>query len=128
MQNKQNFQVGKMMGTQMQECIQACTTCHGICLETITHCLQKGGRHAEPGHIRLLMDCAQICQTSADFMLRGSDFHTSTCGLCAEICERCAASCDQFGDDEMMKRCADACRMCAQSCREMAHSGHGAHH
>ena len=27
-----------------------------------------GGKHAESDHINLLMDCARICNTNADFM------------------------------------------------------------
>lgn len=120
MQMEQRFQVGKMMGEQMQGCITACTTCHGVCLETVQQCLKMGGKHAEPAHIRMLMDCTEICQTSANFMLRGSDFHGYTCGVCAEVCQRCAENCDRFGNDQMMQRCAEACRMCSQSCNEMA--------
>src|SRR5450830_1628598 len=52
----------------MRSCIQECTNCHGICVETITHCLEMGGKHAEAAHIRLLLDCAEICQTSANFI------------------------------------------------------------
>lgn len=122
-----SFQVGKMHGSEMMECIDACQTCHGVCLETIQHCLKMGGRHAEPAHIRLLMDCVQICQTSADFMIRGSDLHAMTCGVCAEVCRRCAESCQQLAGGEggdLMQRCADACRMCAESCERMAGHGH----
>ena len=104
----------------MRSCIQECTSCHGICVETVTHCLETGGKHAEAAHIRLLLDCAEICQTSANFMLRGSEFHARTCGVCAEVCERCAASCESLGDDQHMKDCAQACRRCAESCRQMA--------
>ncbi len=104
----------------MEECIQACTNCHHICLETISHCLQMGGKHAESNHIRLLLDCAQICQTSADFMLRGSDLHPRTCGVCAEVCERCADDCERVDpNDTQMRACADVCRRCAASCRQM---------
>jgi len=103
----------------MQDCIEACESCHGVCLETIEHCLHMGGEHAKPAHIRLLLDCAEICQTSANFMLRNSDLHGLTCSACAEICERCAADCERFGD-AVMQQCADTCRTCAQSCREMA--------
>jgi hypothetical protein len=110
---------GHDMDAHMRHCIDECQTCHGICLETIQHCLEMGGEHAEPEHIKLLQACAAICQTSADFMLMQSDLHGLTCGVCAEVCERCAESCDQFGDDEMMQRCAEACRSCATSCREM---------
>ena len=84
------------------------------------HCLQMGGRHAEAGHLQLLLDCAEICQTSANFMTRGSELHNRTCAVCAEICERCAEDCEQFGDEALMKACAETCRRCAESCRQMA--------
>lgn len=110
------------MGKEMEECIQNCLDCYRICLQTVTHCLQMGGKHAAPDHIRLLLDCAEICQISAGFMLRYSDFHGRTCTVCAEVCERCAESCEQFGEDARMKACAEACRSCAESCRQMAQS------
>lgn len=110
------------MSQNMQKCIQNCLDCHGICLNTVTYCLQQGGMHAEPAHIRLMLDCAEICQTSANFMLRGSELHLSTCGVCAEVCERCATSCEQMGDDAQMKACAEMCRRCAESCLQMSMS------
>jgi hypothetical protein len=109
--------------TTMQECIERCTRCHAVCVEAINHCLAKGGRHAEPSHVRLLQDCAQICATSADFMLRDSDLHHHTCGACAEVCARCAERCERLAeDDEVMRRCAEECRRCAESCGRMAHA------
>ena len=104
----------------MNACIEACTDCHATCLETISHCLEKGGKHAAPDHIALMSACADICATSADTMLRGASVHTATCRACAEICRACAAACDAMGDDPEMKRCAEACRRCAQSCEAMA--------
>lgn len=111
-------------GTDMQACIDACTGCHQVCLETMQACLDMGGDHAAAEHIRMLSDCAQICATSADFMSRGSELHGITCGACAEICRACAESCDQLEGDEM-KRCAEACRKCADSCARMASSARG---
>jgi hypothetical protein len=105
---------------EMQQCIDSCQSCQGICLESIGHCLEVGGKHADADHIRMLIACAEICDTSARFMLLGSEHHAGTCELCAEVCEACAKECEQFGDDEMMQRCADICRRCAESCREMA--------
>jgi len=106
--------------TAMGSGIDAALDCHTVCLETITHCLTNGGDHARPDHIKLLLDCAEICQTAGNFMTRESEVHALTCEACAEICERCAASCEAMGDDEMMRRCAEACRRCAESCRHMA--------
>ncbi|NMM04849.1 four-helix bundle copper-binding protein [Polaromonas sp.] len=102
----------------MQPCIEACTECHQICLQTaMTHCLQLGGKHVEPKHFALMLNCAEICQTSANFQLSGSQFVPKLCALCAEICEACAVSCEAVGD---MDECAAACRKCAQSCTSMA--------
>jgi hypothetical protein len=103
----------------MRSCIDECQSCHEICVETITHCLSMGGKHVQADHIRTMMDCAQICATSADFMLRGSTSHAEVCSICADVCDQCAQSCDAI-DDAEMKRCADQCRRCAESCREMA--------
>jgi hypothetical protein len=108
----------------METCIERCTECHRVCLETVQHCLKLGGEHAAPAHIRLLLDCADICRTSAGFMIRDSDMHGYTCAACAAICERCAQDCERFPDDEQMKRCAEICRACAESCREMASMAH----
>jgi hypothetical protein len=110
--------------SEMEDCIKNCSDCHDVCLGTVTHCLQKGGRHAEAQHIRLLMDCSQICHTSGDFMLRASDLHYLTCGVCAEVCERCAQDCESMADDAQMRACAEACRRCAESCRRMAQQMH----
>ena len=104
----------------MQSCIDACTSCHETCTHTVHHCLDKGGKHADSMHITLMLDCAQICATSADFLTRHSAHHQATCRACAEVCEACAKSCDSFGDDEMMRKCAEECRRCAASCRAMS--------
>ena len=111
---------GTQMSQDIERCITQCVNCHRICLAKIQHCLEMGGKHASAPHIRLLLDCAEICQTSANFMLRGSNFHTSTCTVCAEVCTRCAESCEELGDGEQMRACAEACRSCAESCRQMA--------
>ncbi len=105
----------------IQQCISNCQDCHRICLETVAHCLEMGGSHANSAHIRLLLDCAQVCLLSADFMTRASSFHPQACDLCAAVCTACAESCEQLADDdEWMQTCAEMCRICADSCHEMA--------
>ena len=107
--------------SEMQQCIDECTRCHNICLAAVSHCLELGGKHADPAHIRLLLDCADICQTSANFMLRGSDLHQRTCAVCAEVCRACAEDCERMaGGDQLMKDCAEQCRRCAETCERMA--------
>jgi hypothetical protein len=108
------------MDEAMRDCIEECSTCHDICVETIVHCLTIGERHSDEHVVRTLMDCAEICQTSANFMLRRSDLHAHTCAACAAVCERCAQVCEHFAGDADMQACAQACRTCAESCRRMA--------
>lgn len=115
---------GQAMNGEMQHCIESCTECHNICEQTIAYCLQTGGQHAAAPHLQSLLDCADVCTVSANFMLRQSELHPQMCGVCAEACNRCAQSCDQFGNDAQMKACADTCRQCAESCRQMAGMKH----
>lgn len=101
------------------------TECHDICLQTVSHCLDKGGEHARSEHITLLLDCAETCQIAANFMLCDSELHARVCAVCAELCDRCAEECERLGAaDEMMCECAQICQRCAEACREMSrHTG-----
>lgn len=107
---------------QIEATMRALVHCHQTCLGmAMTHCLEVGGEHARPQHLRLMLDCAAICSTTADFLARKSQFHTQLCAFCAEICETCGADCEKVGD---MQPCVDACRNAAGVCREAARSDH----
>ena len=103
---------------KVQRCIELCTQCHEACMETLSHCVRSG--HSSPSHLRILLDCAEICQTSANCLIRNSDVHRQVCAACAAACEACASSCRQFVADEEMKRCEEICRECAEACSEVA--------
>lgn len=106
------------MSGDMQDCIQACQECHATCLSmAMNHCLEVGGRHAEPRHMKLMLACAEICRTAAGFMAIGTEHHKHVCRECAEICRECAASCREVGG---MDDCVEACLRCAESCERMA--------
>ena len=105
------------MESPFQENIDACLDCHSMCLRmAMTFCLERGGRHVEQKHLRLMLNCAELCQTSANFMLSDSPMHGRVCLICAEACEACAKSCEQVGD---MRECVEECLSCAKSCRSM---------
>ncbi len=112
---------GYEISTEMREAIQNCEECHGTCTEITAYSLGQGGNYADPDHVALLLDCAQVCAVCTDFMLRLSHFHGRVCDVCSAICGRCADSCERVGPaDRKMKQCADVCRRCAESCRRMA--------
>lgn len=91
--------------------------CHESCLEGVVHSLNEGGDFAKLDHIRWLLDCADICQLSTNFVLRHSDYAGDLLSTCAFVCEDCAQSCETFFEDEHMKNCAEICRNCAEACR-----------
>ena len=105
---------------EMQRCIDECMSCSEVCVRTMEHWFGLRGKLAGGSQIRVLSDCAAICQTNVGFMLRGSPFHSRTCGVCAEICHECERECRGVDGDHIMQRCADACRRCAESCERMA--------
>ena len=108
----------------MQVCIDNCTECYQMCSHLVDYCLKKGGEFSNPEHIKLLEDCARICNLSADFMIRHSKFHDTVCDVCAKVCKACAESCNALGkDDRILQACYDACIKCAESCAQMA-KGH----
>lgn len=76
-----------------------------------------GGMELDPVHLRLLLDCAQMCETAADFMSRNSPYHLYLCEVCAAICEACAESCALAGE---MEECAAICQECIGVCRALA--------
>ncbi len=103
----------------IQHCVDACLTCRRACLETVAHGL-AAAQVGTTDLIRRLLDAAEVCQTSADLMMLGSDLHSRTCEVCAEVCERTAQECVPFVDDVRIQACAETLRRCAEACREMA--------
>ena len=111
-----------MIGATMtaEACIESCWRCHMTCLQTERHCLEKGGAHVTAAHLALMADCAALCVTTADSMLRRSSQHAAVCTACAQVCDACAQECEAFKDDERMLACARSCTECAGHCREMS--------
>ena len=115
-----------MQNEKIHACITLCWACRHECQTTLfNHCLKVGGEHAEAAHVKIMIDCMEICQSAADFMTRGSEFHAATCIACADVCEACAYSCEQIGGEEMIQ-CAEICRQCAQHCRAMGNARNAA--
>jgi len=109
--------VRSALSAELMACIQACRHCQLICLSMATgHCLEKGGRHVEPEHLRTMLVCARICGTAADVMTTGSTLHRQMCEVCADTCDACIASCRDLDE---MEECIEACERCKDSCEAM---------
>lgn len=110
------------LSQQTREAIGALQHCHATCHSmAMTHCLEMGGEHARPQHLRLMLDCAGFCAFTADALGRKSQFHARFAALCAEVCETCAEDCAAVGD---MEECVQSCRDCARICREISRPQH----
>ena len=108
------------MPREIQQCIENCSECHQLCLATVYHCMELGGDYALPGQITLLLDCAEGCQTNANFLLRNSELQGLTCALCADSCTRCAQACERLAKgDRQLLDCAKICRCTANTCDRM---------
>src|SRR5262249_38395835 len=64
---------GPSMAGGVLECVEACSDCYGVCMDTIEHSLVLGGAYAEGASMRLLTDCAEVVQLCESLLLRGSE-------------------------------------------------------
>ena len=109
------------MDTLLRQCAQECMNCYASCTACSAHCLELGGAHGGRVHQTLLADCARLCATAADLMLRESNMHEAICGICADACRACEQSCNSLSHgDQMMDDCAKTCHRCAEACAQMA--------
>jgi hypothetical protein len=98
-------------------CSEACTACADACLSedmvgSLTTC------------IRLNLDCADICATTARVLSRQTGFDAAIARTqleaCATACMTCAAECAMHaGMHEHCRICAEACSRCERACREL---------
>src|SRR5262245_57277132 len=83
-----------MHAAAMTQCLENCAACERVCMETLAAVLGRPDQHVDARLIRLLADCGDICGTSARFLMRQSELHTSTCRACADVCAACATTCE----------------------------------
>ena len=75
--------------------------------------------------IRLNLDCADICQTTARVVSRQTEYAANLTraivDACVQSCESCGDECEQHGEQGMehCRVCAEACRRCEQACQEL---------
>jgi hypothetical protein len=103
--------INPMVIGQMQNCINDCLNCHKVCMDQAMITLATG----KPEHVKVLLDCTEICLATAHAMMRSSSLHGYFCNACQAVCTHCANMCDTIGDQD----CANACRSCATACQQL---------
>jgi hypothetical protein len=110
---------GRSMSAEMQQCLAATVECQRICAETVTYCLQQGGRLADESLIRLLQDANDFCRMTNDLLTRRSEWHGRASAMAAEVLAQAARRCAEFGDDAQLKTCSEACLRAASCAKRM---------
>jgi hypothetical protein len=102
---------------QMWDCVSVCSDTQRSCLDTVRYCLDMGGRFSASGRIRVLLDCASMCQTTAEDSRHGSILYEQSASYCAHLCERVARELYPLAADDMIQACILACQRCAEYCQ-----------
>src|SRR3546814_1422828 len=63
------------MAMSMTDCIDDCLASHRMCLETAAWLTKQSSALASASLIAMLNDCAELCQATANSMLRESALH-----------------------------------------------------
>lgn len=108
---------------QYKACIEACFTCASICNQCAVACTYEKDVAMMAACIRLDMECAALCYATAQLMSMGSSQAPRLAGICADLCEACAAECGKHHHEHCVL-CAQACKACAEECRKINNSGH----
>lgn len=95
-----------------QQCVEACSDCISTAAYCSYACIDEGMEKCA----KQCLECVDICRVMAVFAARDSMHMQSVAQACIEICEACAAECDNH-DNDHCRDCAVACRECAEKCR-----------
>ncbi len=90
-----------------------CGQCSKVCDSTVKMASKKGAKYTAA--VKLMQDCSKICKLSDD--MHGSQFEAKVAALCADACNKCAASCEEL-KDKSLQNCIDECRKCETSCKK----------
>lgn len=110
---------GRSMSAEMQQCLAAVVESERMCMETMTYCLQQGGRMADESLIRALQDASDFCRLTTELLYRRSEWHGRASAMAAEVVGQTARRCTEFGDDAQLKTCSEACLRAASCAKRM---------
>jgi hypothetical protein len=112
---------------QLAQAVATLEQCATVCTSCADACLAEQHVHELISCIRLNLDCADICRTTAAVVVRLSqpdlDVLRSLIQACHTVCQRCGRECEQHADmHEHCRICADMCHACEQVCEELLQS------
>jgi hypothetical protein len=102
---------------RLMQCATVCTSCADACMAEG----EVGGLRR---CVRLDLDCADLCRTTATILARQSETDPSvlraTIQACLIACRSCGEECRSHADMHPHCRvCAEVCELCARVCDEL---------
>jgi hypothetical protein len=105
-------------------CAEECLDCGASCTACADASLSESDLWELTGVIRVCLDCADVCEATARIATRqtrpDSRLVRAMIEACAAACVACAEECDRHAaHHEHCRICADVCRRCKAACDEV---------
>jgi hypothetical protein len=78
------------------------------CQAAFAYCATASNGIKDPAEFLCLVDCAQMCRTSADFILRQSTYMQPMRDLCMQQLCDAIETCSKYSENEVIAACVDA--------------------
>jgi len=115
---------GQLQLDELAHCIGSCVICATTCTACADACLAEEMEHDLTECIRTNLDCADVCRTTGQALVRQTQpdftllYHQAD--ACRFACNACAKICEQHADmHEHCRICAEACRQCEAACDKL---------
>lgn len=108
----------------LSDCVKTCLACGFACSSCADACLGEDDIARLRRCVRLDLDCADLCLTTARVLARILDADMELVrplvSACARACSTCAEACEAHAEQhEHCRICAEECRRCEKSCRAL---------
>lgn len=105
------------------ECVQALVECAAVCTTCADACLAEDDAAELRIAIRLDLDCADMCATTARLAARAGsgdrDLLLDVLGTCVRFCGACRNECESHSDHDHCQICAQACQRAEEACKAL---------
>jgi hypothetical protein len=113
-----------LAGEQLAQAVETLNQCATVCTICADACLAEQHVQQLVRCIRLNLDCADICRTTASVLMRlnqpDPNVLRSLIQACQAICQSCGTECQQHAQmHEHCRICAESCQHCAQLCNQL---------
>ena len=102
-----------MHNPKFKKAIDRCVECVSLCNHAAISALEGDNVQEMRKCIRISLECAIFCRVAAELLSLDSRFSKTICSIVADVCNACAAECEQHNNSGEWALCAEYCRACA---------------